>query len=165
MKLTPYNRIAAVNYAHKWAYQRNPAYYNFDSLGGDCTNYASQVIYAGSGVMNFTPVTGWFYRSSYDRTASWTGVEYLYNFLTKNKGPGPFALSVDVSEIKPGDIVQLKLSKAVFSHCPVVVSVGRPASVNNILVAAHTIDVDYLPLTHYNYRDIRFLHIGGVYKY
>ena len=31
--------------------------------------------------MNFTPVMGWYYRSSYDRTPSWTGVEYLYHFL------------------------------------------------------------------------------------
>jgi hypothetical protein len=36
-----YDRSAAVAYAHKWAYSRNPAYYNYDKLGGDCTNFAS----------------------------------------------------------------------------------------------------------------------------
>jgi len=34
----PYNRVKAVEYAHKWAFGRNPKYFNFDKLGGDCTN-------------------------------------------------------------------------------------------------------------------------------
>ena len=42
MQIIPYNRTAAVDYARKWALKRNPAYYNFDSVGGDCTNFASQ---------------------------------------------------------------------------------------------------------------------------
>ena len=52
-----YNRANAVAYAKKWAYGRNPKYYDFSDLGGDCTNFASQCIYAGSGVMNYTPTT------------------------------------------------------------------------------------------------------------
>ena len=43
-----YNRAAAVAYAHAWAYRRNPRYYNYEELGGDCTNFASQCLYAGS---------------------------------------------------------------------------------------------------------------------
>ena len=81
MQTIPYNRIVAVNYARKWAFGRNPAYYNFDGIGGDFTNFVSQCLYAGSGIMNFTPIFGWYYLSLSDRTASWTGVEYLYNFL------------------------------------------------------------------------------------
>ena len=50
-----YNRENAVAYAKKWAYGRNPKYYDFSDLGGDCTNFASQCIYAGSGIMNYTP--------------------------------------------------------------------------------------------------------------
>ena len=49
MTLRPYDRQAAVAYAHRWAYLRNPAFYNFDKLGGDCTNFASQCLYAGAG--------------------------------------------------------------------------------------------------------------------
>ena len=55
MQLYPYDREAAVLYAHQWAYGRNPLFYDYEHLGGDCTNFASQCIYAGSGVMNFTP--------------------------------------------------------------------------------------------------------------
>lgn len=68
MTLRPYNRQAAVDYAHRWAYLRNPDFYNFDELGGDCTNFASQCLYAGAGVMNYTPTFGWYYNSQYSRT-------------------------------------------------------------------------------------------------
>lgn len=33
MTLRPYDREAAVAYAHRWAYHRNPDFYNFDALG------------------------------------------------------------------------------------------------------------------------------------
>jgi len=165
LKTFPYNREKAVEYAHKWAYGRNPAYYDFEYLGGDCTNFASQSIYAGSGVMNYTPVYGWYYISSYNRTASWTGVNYLYSFLVNNKGVGPFAEVVDAEDVKPGDIVQLSFTgDGVFNHSPVIVEVGSPPAIDNILVAAHSIDRDYYPVTGYNWVDIRFLHILGVRK-
>lgn len=37
-----YDRTAVVEYARKWAFSRNPQYYNFDAVGGDCTSFASQ---------------------------------------------------------------------------------------------------------------------------
>ena len=46
MQLHPYDREAAVLYAHQWAYGRNPLFYDYELLGGDCTNFASQCIYA-----------------------------------------------------------------------------------------------------------------------
>ena len=75
LTLYPYDRQAAVRYASRWAYGRNPAYADFDALGGDCTNFASQCLYAGAGVMDFTPTFGWYYRSLRDRAPAWTGVE------------------------------------------------------------------------------------------
>ena len=106
METFAYDRNSAVQYAKKWAYRRNPAFYDFSKIGGDCTNFASQCIFAGAGIMNFTPVYGWYYLSANDRTASWTGVEYLYNFLTQNEGVGPFAKEVPLSELEIGDVVQ-----------------------------------------------------------
>ena len=44
LALLPYDRAAAVRYAHIWAYGRNPRYYDYESIGGDCTNFASQCI-------------------------------------------------------------------------------------------------------------------------
>ncbi len=157
MKVNPYNRAAAVAYARKWALGHNPEFYNFDKLGGDCTNFASQTIYAGGGVMNFTPTFGWFYVSSSRRTPSWTGVEYLRNFLVANTQTGPFAAEVGVELIQPGDIIQLGNDEG-FYHSPVVTSVEN----GRILVAAHTFAALDRPLNSYDFRRMRCLHILGV---
>lgn len=157
MRDNPYDRTAAVSYARKWALDRNQAYYNFEDIGGDCTNFASQCIFAGAGVMNFTPVTGWYYRSASDRTASWTGVKYLYDFLINNRSVGPYGHEVSPSEVEPGDIVQLGTQDGHFYHSPVITSIAP-----TILVAAHTYDVLDRPLSSYNYQIVRFIHIDGV---
>ena len=153
-----YDRNAVVQYARRWAFGRNPAYYDFSSIGGDCTNYASQCIFAGAGVMNFTPVFGWFYRSADDRTASWTGVEFLYRFLTENKGAGPFAEEVPLNRLEIGDVVQLGRATGDFYHTPVVVGFSR----GEILVAAHSYDAFNKPLSSYSYARVRGIHILGV---
>ncbi|MBQ9081032.1 MAG: amidase domain-containing protein [Clostridia bacterium] len=160
MQIISYNRAAAVAYAKKWAFSRNPAYYNFDRIGGDCTNFASQCIYAGAGVMNFTPTLGWFYRSINDRTPSWTGVEYLYNFLTGNEGVGPFAEEAPLSRLEIGDIVHLGRETGDFYHSPVVVGFSR----GQILVAAHTYDAYDRALSSYSFERVRGIHILGVRK-
>ena len=155
-----YDRASAVAYAKEWAMKRNPAFYDYSEIGGDCTNFASQCVYAGAGVMNFTPVYGWFYRSANDRTASWTGVEYLYNFLTTNQGVGPFAEEVPLVRLQRGDLVQLGRETGDFYHTPVVVGfAGR-----EILVAAHSNDVYGKTLSSYHAPVVRGLHILGVRK-
>ena len=90
--LTEYllNVNSEIDYAKKWAFSRNPAYYNFDNVGGDCTNFISQCLRAGGAEMNYTADTGWYYISPDNRAAAWTGVEYLYRFLLRNKSVGPF---------------------------------------------------------------------------
>lgn len=161
--ILPYQRQDAVNYAHLWAFDRNPRFYNFEKLGGDCTNFASQVLLAGSKVMNLTPIFGWYYFHLNSRTPSWTGVNFLYEFLINNHGDGPFAEEVDETEVEPGDLVQLAFKKeSTFNHTPVIVSSGMPAKIENIKVAAHTEDKDEYPLTEYDWINIRFLHILGV---
>lgn len=160
MKTIPYDRAAAATYAKKWAFGRNPAYYNFDRIGGDCTNFASQCVYAGAGIMNFTPVFGWFYRSVNDRTSSWTGVQYLYNFLTGNESAGPFAEEVPLNRLEVGDIVQLGRETGDFYHSPVVVNVLN----GKIFVAAHTYDAYNRSLSSYTYERARGIHILGVRK-
>ncbi len=157
MRTIPYNRPAAVAYAERWALSRNPAFYDFEEIGGDCTNFASQCVYAGCGVMNFTPVTGWYYISASNRTASWTGVEYLFRFLTANRGAGPFASVVSRNEAEPGDIIQLGRADGSFYHSPVVLGVIG----GEIYVAAHTYDALWRPLSSYSFARMRCIHIEG----
>lgn len=162
MRTKPYDRAKAVSYAHTWAYGRNPRYYDFENLGGDCTNFTSQALYAGAGVMNPKPTIGWFYYSLNNRAPAWTGVEFLYRFLVNNHGVGPVAVETEISQVEPGDIVQISFDGKAFQHSSMIASVGQPQSSSNIFVATHTYDVDNRPLDTYQYMHLRFLHITNV---
>lgn len=158
-----YDREAAVNYARKWAYYRNPRYYDFEDIGGDCTNFASQCLFAGSGIMNYTPLFGWYYRSASDRTPSWTGVPYFYNFLVSNKGPGPYGSDVPADMLEIGDFVQFASIRPDFHHTPVIVYIDGTPSPETIYVAAHSNDADMRPLASYGpFLKLRYIHIEGV---
>ena len=155
-----YNRQKVYEYAKKWAYKRNPKYYNFDSIGGDCTNFVSQCVYSGCKVMNFTKTYGWYYINSTNRAPAWTGTEYLYKFLINNKVEGPFAVVSDYAKIKVGDIVQFGYKDKNFSHSVIVVNVENA----QIFVAAHSIDSYMRPIESYDFDNIRFLHIVAARK-
>ena len=156
-----YRREKAVAYAHQWAFARNPQYYNFDDIGGDCTNFISQCLYAGLPVMNYTPDLGWFYISPQRRSAAWSGVPYLYNFLTANKGPGPFGKEMELDKAQPGDIIQLSFDDSVWSHSLLITGTGEHPDPLNITVSTHTFDADDRPLYTYTYSACRLLHILG----
>ena len=158
----PYDREHAVAYAKTWAFSRNPAYLNYDHIGGDCTNFASQCLYAGSGVMDYTPTFGWYYLSGNQKSPAWTGVSYLYNFLLRPHNHGPVAIETDLSAIRPGDLVQLATVKQHFHHTPVVVDVRGTPSLDSIFVAAHSDNALMRPLSSYPIHKVRFLHITHV---
>lgn len=160
-----YNRAEAVEYAHKWAHSRNPIYYNYDLLGGDCTNFASQCLFAGSKIMDHTPVFGWYYLDANRKSPSWTGVEFLSGYLLRKRvSKGPVALESSIEKIQTGDILQLSFKGGAFVHSLLVVDIAGPPRGKNILIATHTFDSDYRPLSTYSYSDIRYLHITGVIK-
>lgn len=156
-----YDRNKVLQYAKRWAFDRNPRFLDFENLGGDCTNFASQCIYAGAGVMNYTPTFGWYYNSARDRSPSWTGVQYLYNFLIQNRRAGPYAAETGPDQMEIGDIIQLGRAEGGFYHSPVVTGVTP----EDIFVAAHSYDAFMRPLSTYVYDRIRYLHILGVRKY
>ena len=159
-----YNRQKTLEYADKWALSRNPRYYDFSEIGGDCTNFASQCIYAGSGIMNFTPTHGWYYVNSFNRSPSWTAVAFLYNFLVTNSYKGPFAQVCDISKIELGDLIQLGNSSGRFYHSLILTSLNGQPGEDTIYISTHTMDSHNRPLNSYIYDRIRFLHIEGVYK-
>lgn len=153
-----YSRKLAIDYAQKWAYDRNPRYYNYDKIGGDCTNFISQCIYAGSKIMNYTPNLGWYYNNANDKSPSWTGVEYLYNFLTRKKGIGPIGTSVSRENIQEGDVIQLAFQDNIYAHTLLITKKEN----NTIFVASHTIDNFNKNLELYTYKSIRYIHIEKI---
>ena len=140
MKEIIYNREKVVEYAKKWAYDRNPQYYDFDNVGGDCTSFASQCIYVGAKVMNYSKQNGWYYISGNNKSPSWSGVEILYNFLTQNKSVGPYGYDVEQNKIELGDIAQLSFDGNKFSHSLVIVKIQDKKDLNQIFISSHTFD-------------------------
>ncbi len=158
---TEYNRRAAVRYAIKWAFWRNPRFYDFEDIGGDCTNFISQCLYAGCGVMNYSQENGWFYINSNNRAPSWTGVTFLRDFLLTNKGPGVYGEEAPLSEMRPGDVIQLIDEQGKFYHSVFVSAVFAPVVPQNIFVCAHSVDARNRRLSTYNYADTFGIHIVG----
>ena len=161
MNTKSYDRTSAINYAKKWALSRNPQYYNFDSVGGDCTSFVSQCLFAGSKKMNYNHVNGWYYNNGYDKSPSWSGVEFLYKFLTTNKRYGPRGKELSQTEIIPGDIAQLSFDGVTFGHSLFIINISGP-SLNNIAVATHTYDVLGKKVGEYSFLKVRFIHIENV---
>lgn len=128
---TEYNRTNAQTYIGNYTTNPNDDYYYFDiSLGGDCTNFASQVVHAGG--MDMTPAKNnpgddsWYYYNSTwgrGRSSSWTGATKFRTYWADINGVGEknayqfraYTVSelnddntwYDVwSYLEPGDIVQ-----------------------------------------------------------
>lgn len=156
MILRDYNRTSAVQYAKNWALKRNPKYLNFDGIGGDCANFASQCLFAGGGIMNFTKDVGWYYNSPYDRAAAWSGAQFLNKFLLNNKSVGPVGKQADISEIQEGDLIQLNNGQR-FYHTLVVTGTEEGVP----LICCHTVDSYMRRLDSYHYVYAQGIHIVG----
>lgn len=150
-----YNRKLAVEYARKWALSRNSAYYNYDNIGGDCTNFISQCLYAGKKEMNYRGY-GWYYNNANNKSPSWTGVEYLYKFLINNKYEGPRGILIDRKDLEVGDLIQLSFDGVFWGHSLFVTYING----DDISICTHTIDSKDRNLNSYFYKNIRFLHIS-----
>jgi hypothetical protein len=133
-----YDRKAAVRYAHKWWNSNNP---NFRSFSVDCTNYVSQVLYAGGIPMNYTGKinTGWWYSGNGGKddkwSYSWAVAHSLRWYLASGKGIKVERVK-SARELLPGDIICYDWDgDGVWHHNTVVVGYngdGQP------LVNAHT---------------------------
>ncbi len=157
-----YDRRRAVEYARRWAFSRNPLFADFTGSGGNCTNFVSQCILAGCCQMNFTTDFGWYYISTDERAAAWTGVEFFYNFITNNvegvgNGLGPFGHNVENGILSLGDVIQLGNNEGDYYHTLLVTGYTR----RTYLVSAQSDDAYNRPLSSYNYRRIRYIHIDG----
>lgn len=150
-----YDREKAVTYARKWALSRNPAYYNYDYLGGDCTNFISQCLYAGIPQMNHRGY-GWYYYNANHKSPSWTGVRYLYEFLISNQYEGPRGQLITRDELEIGDVIQLSFMNGIFGHTLMVTEING----SEIFICAHTVDAKDRPLDTYSYEEARFIKIS-----
>lgn len=71
--------------------------------------------------------------------------------------------TTDLRDAQLGDVIQLRFNGSTFQHSPVVVQSSVDGSTDKILVAAHSADADWRPLSSYEYQELRILHILGFY--
>jgi len=173
-----YNRENAVAYADKYCgaawgsgndYKYNKKYNDYNGIGGDCTNFASQVL--GDKEGGGMPLTGaWVPHSN-----AWANADGLKNYLVSSgRGSilkiGTFKELTEatsslpggaVSKLKLGDLIAYEKGKGNIDHFAVVTgfdSKGYP------LVNSHTTDRYHVPWDlGWGDKKIRFflIHING----
>ncbi|MGN0144587.1 MAG: amidase domain-containing protein [Clostridium sp.] len=89
---------AACNYAETFALSSNPDYISYDKIGGDCTNFASQILHAGG----LNTSSTWKPYSN-----AWLRVEELYSYLIYNK----LAYKIDNNNFSRGTLIQFSMPK------------------------------------------------------
>ncbi|MCX7884233.1 MAG: amidase domain-containing protein [Caloramator sp.] len=168
-----YDRKKAVEYADKYCganfyiedgYKYNKKYRNFADLGGDCANFASQVLSdkeAGGIKMG----GGWLYRNG-EASASWVNAGFftyhmLYSGKAKLISKGKYSKVVNsVQYLSPGDIISYQRKNDIV-HVSIVTAID---SIGVPLVNSHTNDRYHVPWDlGWNSNDITFwfLKING----
>ena len=164
MIFVEYNRLKAVNYAKRWARSRNPKYYDYSNIGGDCTNFISQCVFTGCGVMNYDKNLGWYYINANEKSPSWTGVKFFYDFIVNNDGTGPYGEEEDLNKLMPGDIIQLGDDSDVFYHTLILTNITRNIFGRNYYICSHSMDTYQRNLFSYDFSILRGIHIIGARK-
>ena len=141
-------------------------YYDFSQIPGnyDCTNFVSHALLAGGAVMYNTggasggnpSSTGWYFVSTSDRSCSWSGVPYLYDFLTTNTTQGPSGQYMAYSIIylvsgniiyQSGDILQFKNDAGIWRHSTIVTGYGM---ISGSITSVEALVTGRSDTTHYN---------------
>ena len=148
-----FNRNISVEYAREWAYKRNPRYYDFDKLGGDCTNFVSQCLHAGGIEMNYSSL-GWYYTNLNSRAPAWTGVNEFWNFGINNTGKGVRFDQCAINDLEIADFIQL-YNGTRFYHNLLVTKVEKVLGSKVIYVSAHDFNAFNRPLSNYMFSSYR----------
>ena len=174
-----YNSSNAVNYAMGWAISYNPAYAIMTGLGGDCANFVSQAIFAGTnGSMSPVPVPPskmpefdqqWYRYSAYNlyygsgawvRVGGQSGQSGLMTFLTTNTGSGPYGSYAGRCSAFDGDPVFFYDSSRGWYHTVIITGLsGDCTNLNNYYVNGHTPDQSRVRLSYYSASTIQFINI------
>ncbi len=156
-KAGQYDREAALEYAIRYAGvpavegsgRYNPAYKVYTFAGGDCANFASQVLHAGGLKQGY----GWHYTS--EGSAAWVrGEDLVWHLLSTGRAEriysGDFSGAVEptaeypygaVSVLEPGDLIAYETKGQI---CHVAVVVGKDPA-GYVTIASHTADRLFFP--------------------
>lgn len=167
-----YDRRSALNYALKWVNKRNIS--EWTTFESNCQNFASQVIYNGGVIMDYTGSDSenlqWkFYDSAYneDEVAqgynyTWTYVPYFQEYAENNTGTGLCAdVNVNIYYAEVGDVIHVG-STGPTRHAVVVIGDYKiNGKTVDILVNSNTVDLENFPMSAYAYPYINLIKIYG----
>ena len=143
-----YDRIRAFQYAERWWNDHNP---QFQNMGVDCTNFVSQVLYAGGFPMQAGGRgSGWWYRSGRrpEWSYSWAVADALARHLQAGRAPFRAEILNRPEDLTIGDVICYDWRGAgQYGHNTVVT--GRDAN-GRPLVNAHTVNSHQ---RYYSYED------------
>jgi hypothetical protein len=155
-----YNRARAVDYANKYAgttwgagngQRYNQKYLDYNSRGGDCTNFSSQVIGDAKEGGGLPMKSGWHYLYGHGGSQAWVQTDGFKNFLLRSGygkiiGQGSFSdivqsvnerqQQLDKPQLMPGDLIAYVL-KGDVDHFSIVVGFDQRGFP---LVNSHTAD-------------------------
>lgn len=152
-----FSRFAMRNYQNNWALSRNPNWGDFSNLGGDCQNYASQVIFAGGAPMDQVGSYQWYYFGPGNRVPAWTGVRSMQTYILNNSGVGPHGvLHSSADTLLCGDMVHIDWDyDGLYDHAVVIYNAGA-----NPTISSHTQDLLNYELSNLG-GSKRYIHLTG----
>lgn len=167
-----YHREKATSYAKKYAINPNsPPWGNYERLGGDCTNFVSQCLFAGEIPFDTTgksELEKWYWYSENNRVPTWTSANFFKDYLLINKKGGIRAYLSTFDKMLKGDIVQLG-DEMHTRHSMIVVDDIKDAEGNRVdlVIAQHSISEEgrgyNIPLSTKPI-DRLYWHIEGTYE-
>jgi len=107
------DRIAGRDYARTYALTLNsPPWGNYESMGGDCTNFTSQCLYAAGVPFDNSGTYKWYWYSDNNRVPAWTGASQFKTYALNNNSSstsnyGLYAKASNWNNVYLCDIVQL----------------------------------------------------------
>lgn len=161
-----YDRKKAVDYARTWAgAKRSPAYHDYSSAGGDCTNYVSQCLYAGGHAMvskgnkASDPTKSWWFKWSETSahnpgvaSTSWIRARDLKTFLVTWKRAKMVNSRYDTNGSVPAVVPNMSTGDVFFydwqhdnviDHASMLVWKDKTDTVKNVkgdLIDQHSVD-------------------------
>ena len=166
----PYDREAAVEYAHAWTGQRSGEWPDYGRYGGNCQNYVSQCLLAGGIPMD--PYGGavwkWYGETPNNlavaagRSASWSSVDEFLAYAQDNSGYG-LAATADAPYYsgRPGDVIHLGNGEDWRHTVLIVDTVEEDGETVDYLVDSNTADLRNFPVSAYAYTSQLLIRIHG----
>lgn len=141
-----YNWPAAQSYAQQYALNGNPAYRTFSDVGGDCTNFVSQVMRAGGWVDRpgwYLDWNNWWY-NDLNQTRSWTYTHAFQQFFNTS-GRGQF-LSY-LTDLSIGDVIQIDFGADGSIDHGMIVDDKVSSTLSGMFMSYHTTNTYHRPLS------------------